>query len=1855
MAGTYNVTVTDANGCTATASVEITEPTILSASGVATNVSCNGGSNGTADLTVTGGTGTYTYLWSNNATTEDLTGLMAGTYDVTVTDANGCTATASVTITEPALLEVSTVVDTNVSCNSGTTGSVTINVTGGTSPFDYVINGTTWSGVSSATLPITGLSAGTYPVTVTDNNGCTATGSVTITQPAAIAASGVVTNVSCNGGNNGAINLTATGGTGAYTYLWSNSAVTEDLTDLSAGTYSVTVTDANGCTGTASVTVTEPTILSAAGVATNVSCNGGSNGTVDLTVTGGTGTYTYLWSNNATTEDLTGLMAGTYDVTVTDANGCTATASVTVSEPTVLSASATATNVSCNGGNNGTANLTVTGGTGTYTYLWSNNATTEDLTGLAAGTYSVTVTDANGCTATASVTITEPTVLSASATATNVSCNGGNNGTADLTVTGGTGTYTYLWSNGATTQDLTGLMAGTYSVTVTDANGCTATASVTLTQPTALVATATATNVSCNGGTNGTATVTATGGTGAYTYSWTGTEMVATPFVFQGFEATGSWNYTFTPAIYNISNDVWAIVENVGSIATASEGSFFFGIRDLDNPNGGGNFDHTITFDPIDVSAQGAMRLSFDYYSVEFEAADVLGYVVEFNNGTTWGPTVELNRNTGSWTTVNIDVPASANFVRLRLIAKQDGASDFAGFDNVVLSTLSGPQTASISGLAAGTYGVTVTDANGCTATASVTVTEPAVLSASATATNVSCNGGNNGAADLTVTGGTSPYTYLWSNSATTQDLTGLAAGTYNVTVTDANGCTATASVTVTQPTALVATATSQVNVLCNGAATGSATVSATGGTGTYTYSWAPSGGTAATATGLMAGTYTVTVTDANGCTATQSFTITQPDALVATAASQVNILCNGGTNGSATVTVAGGVSPYTYAWDNGATGATATDLAAGTYVVTVTDANNCTTTQSFTITQPDALVATAASQVNVLCNGAETGSATVGVTGGVSPYTYAWDNGATGATVTDLAAGTYVVTVTDANSCTTTQSFTISEPDALAATTSVDTPVTCFGGNEGVATVAVTGGVTPYTYLWSNNATTATITGLTAGTYDVTVTDANGCTTTASVTVTEPAEVMPPAADAQVFCNFGTVAELEATGTDVQWYDVATGGSPLAGTASLTTATYYATQTVDGCESPTRTAVAVTVNITPAPTASAQTFCNNATVADLTSSGTDVQWYTAATGGTALADDTALTTGTYYVSQTLNECESTRAAVSITVNVTPAPTATAQTFCNSATVAELTATGTDIKWYATETGGTELLDTAVLATGTYYVSQTLNNCEGPRAAVSVTVNVTPAPAAVAQTFCNAATVADLEAEGTGTILWYADATGGTALADATALANGTTYYASQILNGCESTTRTAVAVTINVTTAPTADAQVFCSGATVADLSATGTAIMWYANATGGTALADDTALATGTYYATQTIDGCESATRTAVTVTVNVTPAPTADAQVFCNSATVAGLSATGDNLLWYADATGGTALADDTALATGTYYVSQTLNECEGPRTAVAVTVNVTPAPVAEAQAFCDNATVADLAATGDNLAWYADATGGTALADDTALATGTYYVSQTLNDCEGPRTAVAVTIQVTEAPVATDLTLCEGATVADLTAEGTDILWYADETGGEPLAGDDVLISGTTYYASQTVNGCESATRTAVAVTITVTPAPTGEAAQVVGENATFANLTVEGTDIVWYANAEDAANHVNPLDPATILEDGVIYYATQTLDGCESVASLAVTVTVSLRTDSFERNKLSYYPVPVVDVLTIENNNMINRVTVIDLLGQVVITQDVNATTAKVDMRSLQGATYIVQIETEYGIETVKVVRNSNNN
>jgi hypothetical protein len=357
----------------------------------------------------------------------------------------------------------------------------------------------------------------------------------------------------------------------------------------------------------------------------------------------------------------------------------------------------------------------------------------------------------------------------------------------------------------------------------------------------------------------------------------------------------------------------------------------------------------------------------------------------------------------------------------------------------------SGGTAATASALAAGGYTVTVTDANSCSTTQTFNITEPAALASTSTQTDVTCNGGSNGDATVVSTGGTPGYTYNWLPSGgTAATASGLPAGIYTCTITDANGCSSTQSVSISEPTALAAIATS-MDAMCNGSSDGSASVTASGGTPGYTYNWAPTGGTAATATGLAAGTYTCTITDANNCTMTQTVLVSEPDALIANPTS-TSALCNGNSNGSATVAVFGGTSPYTYSWaPTGGTAATATGLAAGTYTCTITDVNNCVTTQTVVVTQPASLSAAIVTATNpVFCNGTN-GSIDLSVNGGTPNYTYAWSNSANTQDVNGLAAGTYSVTITDANNCTATQTVTLVDPNPPTVSLTLPVATVCL------------------------------------------------------------------------------------------------------------------------------------------------------------------------------------------------------------------------------------------------------------------------------------------------------------------------------------------------------------------------------------------------------------------------------------------------------------------------------------------------------------------------------------------------------------------------------------------------------------------------------------------------------------------------------------------------------------------------------------------------------------------------------------------------------------------------------------------
>ncbi|MCH8902833.1 MAG: T9SS type A sorting domain-containing protein [Bacteroidetes bacterium] len=492
---------------------------------VGTDVKCNGGSDGDADLTPTGGTSPFTYVWSNAATTEDISGLVIGTYIVTVTDSAGCTVNDTITITQPSAI-ITSVIDTSVSCNGGSDGIADLTVSGGTPGYTYL-----WS-TTATTEDVSGLGVGTHTVVVTDANACTKNDSAVITEPAALSSSDTTTNVSCNGGSDGAVDLTPSGGTTGYTYLWSNTATTQDISGLIAGTYTVVITDAYGCTYNDTAVITQPTVLGTSISGTDAICNGGSTGSVDLTVSGGTPAYSYLWSNSSTLEDPAGLTAGTYTITVTDANGCTIMDTVIIGQPSAITVTFSKTDASCSGIKDGTATATGAGGTPGYTYLWNSSPpqSTQTATGLGAGTYTVTVTDTNGCTTMDSVTINNIVSLTSGMTVKNALCNGDSNGTATVTVAGGTGTLTYLWNSSPpqSTQTVTGLLAGTYSVTVTDSLGCTITDMATVTEPD-VIQIFTSTTPATQGQSDGTATVdSVTGGTSPFTYLWSNSQTTQT-------------------------------------------------------------------------------------------------------------------------------------------------------------------------------------------------------------------------------------------------------------------------------------------------------------------------------------------------------------------------------------------------------------------------------------------------------------------------------------------------------------------------------------------------------------------------------------------------------------------------------------------------------------------------------------------------------------------------------------------------------------------------------------------------------------------------------------------------------------------------------------------------------------------------------------------------------------------------------------------------------------------------------------------------------------------------------------------------------------------------------------------------------------------------------------------------------------------------------------------------------------------------------------------------------------------------------------------------------------------------------
>lgn len=659
----------------------------------ASNISCTNANDGTASALGTGGSNNYTYAWSNGAITATINGLSTGTYTVTVDDGS-TTATGSVTISEPSLLDVTTSANP---ANNGNNGTASATANGGTPPYSYAWN----NGDTGAS--ITGLAPGDYIVIVTDANGCTVSQTITVQDnnvPSYCTIQGTnqnfefieavalnaMNNVSGDDGGYGdytsivtnleqgaTANVTLTPGFVGQDYqegwrIWIDYNQDLDFNDAGEEVFAPALSDAaitgtfvipaNAPLGTTrmrismryntvppncgdfadgeaedyTVNITGPTTtpITLAVSGTDLNCFGSNNGTAKATASGGTGNFTYIWSNGGNTETINNLGAGTYSVTVSDGVS-TEIGSITINEPSEINISTDGTNVTCNGTADGTATAFATGGTGTISYEWSDGQTGTTATNLGAGIYLVTAMDENGCTVSTTVTISEPNPISISIISTNASCAGAD-GSATANAAGGTGLFSYAWSTGATTATISNLDAGVYTVTATDENGCISSEDVTITSPSDLSVSANSTDVTCNDFSDGKAFATISGGNGNISYTWNG---------------------------------------NAGS--------------------------------------------------------------------------------------------------------------------------------ANLNNIPAGTYTVVVSDGSGCTASATTTISEPSAISI--TVSGVDANSGNNGSATVIATGGTPPYTYNWSNGGNTATITGLLPGTYEVNVSDANDCQVGETITINDAT----------------------------------------------------------------------------------------------------------------------------------------------------------------------------------------------------------------------------------------------------------------------------------------------------------------------------------------------------------------------------------------------------------------------------------------------------------------------------------------------------------------------------------------------------------------------------------------------------------------------------------------------------------------------------------------------------------------------------------------------------------------------------------------------------------------------------------------------------------------------------------------------------------------------------------------------------------------------------------------------------------------------------------------------------------------------------------------------
>jgi large repetitive protein len=1030
-----NHVITSSDGCSASALSSVTvfsSPTGLSVSTTPSN--CASATGSFTITGTTGGTPSYSFAVNGGLFTPNTvySNKAPGTYTVVVKDANSCTFSRTVTVGSTGGPTGMSTTMTQSTCGNSN-GIITVNsVTGGVSPYTYARDG----GPFGSNTQFLSVSPGLHTVTVKDNNGCTfiKNVSVTNTQPTSIVIT--TTPSACSGATGSATLGAVTGGRAPYTYKVDAGLFTFGTTypNLAAGTHTLVVNDATGCSLTTTFTITNtpgPTMFS---VSTSASKCSPSTGTLSVgNISGGTGPYTNSIDGGATFTSAfghIGLAAGTYTVVVKDANGCTKSTTATVTQTPPPTALDITTSASACSGSTGSITLgTVTGGTGPFNYSLDGNTFTsaQSYTGLAPGNYTVTVKDANGCTFAATATVPLASSPTAIAITTGASaCVSSTGSIAIGTVTGGTSPFTFSLDGSAftSTVNYSGLAVGTHTITVKDANGCTFSTSVTISSTTPTDVVLTVSPTACSGNTGSMVIGATTGGLAPLVYSLNGGAFTSTT------NYTGLAAGTYTVTVKDFNNCVFT--KTVTLTTTAPTAVALTITNSPCGVNGGAISVGTVTggVSPVTFSLNGSAFTSTTSYTGL--AAGTYTVVAKDANACTLTQTVTVNSTAGP---TDVDVTntgstCSSNNGTISIGTVTGGTAPFTfAIDNGTFTTAT-----NFTNLAGGSHTVKVKDAGGCIfAEVTSLSNSPGPSDFSISSTNATCGNANGTLTAGTLTGGTSPFTFSLNGSAFTSatSYTGLAAGSYTLTAKDANGCTITQSRQITNVQAVSQLVFQVQGAGCISSADGSVIIN--GATGTqppFTYSFNGSSfASTAIYAGLTAGTYSLAVKDANGCTLDTTATVTAvapgPTSLTFTTVSPA---C-GASDGSVTISnVIGGTAPFLFALQlNGSltpfsSTTVYSGLQASSYMFTVKDANGCKDPTGVLLQSINGPSSFIINSTNGTCNLPNASVSITNVVGGIAPYEFSANGSpfSSSSTIAGLPTLTsFQVIVKDANNCT--------------------------------------------------------------------------------------------------------------------------------------------------------------------------------------------------------------------------------------------------------------------------------------------------------------------------------------------------------------------------------------------------------------------------------------------------------------------------------------------------------------------------------------------------------------------------------------------------------------------------------------------------------------------------------------------------------------------------------------------------------------------------------------------------------------------------------------------------------------------